>query len=125
MSAGQRSIATLIAVSLVVTVNAVLLVFAALYLWQEYGRAREALRLATDSLAAQLALSLQSPAWNFDRPQIEELIQKLGGKAVGSVSRKTSFVVAGESAGSKLAKAKELGVPVLTEAEFLKKIGQN
>jgi DNA ligase (NAD+) len=58
------------------------------------------------------------------RDEIEELILKLGGKASGSVSKKTSFLVAGEDAGSKLAKAKELGVPVLTEAEFLKKIGR-
>ncbi|HSV15682.1 MAG TPA: NAD-dependent DNA ligase LigA [Tepidisphaeraceae bacterium] len=58
------------------------------------------------------------------RQEIEELILKLGGKASGSVSKKTSFVVAGESAGSKLDKAKELGVPVLDEAGFLKKIGR-
>lgn len=57
------------------------------------------------------------------RTEIEELIAKLGGKASGSVSRKTSFVIAGESAGSKLDKARELGIPVLTEAEFLDKIG--
>ncbi|HEY7088370.1 MAG TPA: NAD-dependent DNA ligase LigA [Tepidisphaeraceae bacterium] len=61
----------------------------------------------------------------FDRQQIEELIVKLGGKASGSVSKKTSFVVAGTSAGSKLDKAKELGVEVLTEAQFLKKIGKS
>lgn len=56
------------------------------------------------------------------RDEIEALIVKLGGKASGSVSKKTSFVVAGESAGSKLDKAKALGVAVLTEAEFLKEI---
>ena len=60
----------------------------------------------------------------FDRQTIEELILKLGGKAAGSVSKKTSFVVAGESAGSKLEKAKSLGVPVLTEAEFIEKVGR-
>lgn len=59
---------------------------------------------------------------NYERAQIEELIQKLGGKASGSVSKKTSFLVAGESAGSKLEKARELGVPVLTESEFVAKI---
>jgi len=59
----------------------------------------------------------------FKREEIEELIQKLGGRASGSVSKKTSFVVAGADAGSKLAKAKELGVPVLSEGEFLEKIG--
>jgi DNA ligase (NAD+) len=60
---------------------------------------------------------------HFERNQIEELIVKLGGKASGSVSRKTSFVVAGESAGSKLDKAKELGVEVIGESEFMKRTG--
>ena len=57
------------------------------------------------------------------RTEIEEMILKFGGKASGSVSKKTSFLVAGESAGSKLDKAKELGIPVLSEEEFLKKVG--
>jgi DNA ligase (NAD+) len=60
----------------------------------------------------------------FDRKQIEDLILELGGKSSGSVSKKTSFLVAGEAAGSKLDKARELKVPVLTEAEFLAKIGR-
>jgi DNA ligase (NAD+) len=55
----------------------------------------------------------------YDRDGIEALIKELGGKAAGSVSKKTDFVVAGEKAGSKLDKAKELGVKVLTEDEFL------
>jgi DNA ligase (NAD+) len=59
----------------------------------------------------------------MDRDEIESLIQKLGGKAAGSVSKKTSFVVAGEKAGSKLDKAKELGIEVITEDEFLKRAG--
>lgn len=54
----------------------------------------------------------------FKRQEIEELITKLGGRASGSVSKKTTFVVAGADAGSKLDKAKELGVPVLTESQF-------
>lgn len=53
------------------------------------------------------------------RDEMEQLIRDQGGKAAGSVSKKTDFVVAGEAAGSKLTKARELGVPVLTEAEFL------
>jgi DNA ligase (NAD+) len=60
---------------------------------------------------------------NFDRQGIEDLIVKLGGKASGSVSKKTSFVVAGEEAGSKLAKAKELGIEVIDEAEFMRRAG--
>ena len=55
----------------------------------------------------------------FDRKEIEDLIVKLGGKASGSVSKKTSFVVAGESAGSKLDKAKELNIEVLSESDFI------
>ncbi len=60
----------------------------------------------------------------YSREGIEELIRTLGGKAAGSVSKGTSFVVAGEKAGSKLEKARALGVPVLTEAEFDKMIGK-
>jgi len=61
---------------------------------------------------------------NYKREEIEGLIRKLGGKASGSVSKKTDYVVAGEKAGSKLDKAKELGVPVISEKEFDKLIGK-
>jgi DNA ligase (NAD+) len=54
----------------------------------------------------------------FDRPGAEEAIRAAGGKAAGSISRNTDYVVAGENAGSKLAKAQELGVPVLDEEGF-------
>jgi DNA ligase (NAD+) len=52
----------------------------------------------------------------FSREEAEEAIRAAGGKAAGSVSRKTDYLVAGESAGSKLARAQELGVPVIDEA---------
>ncbi len=60
---------------------------------------------------------------NYGRKDIEDLIKSLGGKPTGSVSKKTDYVVAGEEAGSKLDKAKELGVKVLSEDEFQKLIG--
>ena len=55
----------------------------------------------------------------FTREEAQEKIELFGGKASGSVSKKTSYVVAGEAAGSKLRKANELGIPVLNEEEFL------
>lgn len=60
----------------------------------------------------------------YGRKEIEDLIKSLGGKPSGSVSKKTDYLVAGADAGSKLDKAKELGVAVLTEAEFDRLIGK-
>ena len=60
----------------------------------------------------------------LSRAQAQEMIRKNGGKATGSVSRKTSIVLAGESAGSKLDKARELGVRIIDEAQFLQMIEQ-
>jgi DNA ligase (NAD+) len=74
-------------------------------------------------LAGQTVVVTGSLA-KMQREEIEALIVKLGGKASGSVSKKTSFIVAGEKAGSKLDKAKELGVEVITEDEFLKRVGK-
>ena len=60
----------------------------------------------------------------LSRAQAQEMIRKNGGKATGSVSKKTSIVLAGESAGSKLDKARELGVRIIGEAQFLQMIEQ-
>jgi DNA ligase (NAD+) len=59
----------------------------------------------------------------FKREDIERTIRDLGGKSAGSVSKKTSFLVAGDEAGSKLEKAKELGVEVLSEEQFVRRAG--
>ena len=59
---------------------------------------------------------------SFTREEIEEAIISNGGKAASSVSKKTSFVVAGENAGSKLAKAEELGVEIIDEDEFQRRL---
>ena len=59
----------------------------------------------------------------FTRDEASEIIEHFGGKASSSVSKKTTYVVAGENAGSKLKKANELGIPVLTEEEFKSMIG--
>ena len=61
---------------------------------------------------------------SMGRKEAEEAIRDAGGKAAGSVSGKTSLVVAGESAGSKLAKARALGVEVIGEEEFLRRLGR-
>lgn len=60
----------------------------------------------------------------LSRTEAEALITKNGGKASSSVSKKTSYVLAGEAAGSKLTKAQELGTPILNEAEFLHMLGE-
>ena len=60
---------------------------------------------------------------SFTREQAKDALEKLGAKVSDSVSKKTSGLVAGESPGSKLAKAEKAGVPVLTEADLVALVG--
>jgi DNA ligase (NAD+) len=73
---------------------------------------------SADGIFAGLSIVATGSLKNFTREQIEEAIISNGGKAASSVSKKTAFVVAGENAGSKLAKAEELGIEVISEDEF-------
>ncbi len=61
---------------------------------------------------------------NIGRKEAQDLIKELGGKPAGSVSKKTDLVVYGDSPGSKLDKARELGVKTVDEAGFMKMIGR-
>lgn len=72
-----------------------------------------------DSRFAGQTFVLTGALTRFTRDEAAEMIEQRGGKAAGSVSKKTTCVVAGENAGSKLKKAQELQIPVLTEEEFL------
>ncbi|MCM1166833.1 MAG: NAD-dependent DNA ligase LigA [Lachnospiraceae bacterium] len=78
----------------------------------------------SDKLAG-LTFVLTGTLPTLKRDQAKEMIEKRGGKCSGSVSKKTSYVVAGEEAGSKLDKANELGIPVLDEEQFLKMLEED
>ena len=79
----------------------------------------ESKRVITDARFAGKTFVLTGALSKFTREEATEKIELLGGKASGSVSKKTSFVVVGENAGSKERKARELGILILTEDEFL------
>lgn len=82
----------------------------------------ESLRAVTDTRFAGKTFVLTGALSKFTRDEATEKIELFGGKAAGSVSKKTSFVVVGENAGSKERKARELGIPILSEDDFLKMI---
>lgn len=71
-----------------------------------------------DERFAGMTFVLTGALTRFDRKAAQAMIEERGGKAAGSVSKRTTYVVAGEAAGSKLKKAQELNIPILTEDEF-------
>lgn len=78
----------------------------------------ESTRKQVDDRFKGMTFVLTGTLTRFDRKTAQALIEEWGGKASSSVSKKTTYVVAGEAAGSKLTKAQELGIPVLSEDEF-------
>lgn len=76
-----------------------------------------------DSAVSEKTVVITGTLPTLGRKEAAELVEKYGGKVSGSVSKKTDYVVAGESAGSKLTKAQELGITVLTEAELFVLLG--
>ena len=88
--------------------------------WQEAGVIfQEAEREEAPQTLAGLTIVATGSLTRFTRDEISEVIASHGGKVSSSVSKKTSYVLAGDAAGSKLDKAIELGVPVISEEEFL------
>ena len=79
----------------------------------------ESKRALTDTRFAGMTFVLTGALTKFTRDEATEKIELFGGKAAGSVSKKTTYVVVGENAGSKEKKARELGIPILSEDEFL------
>ena len=82
----------------------------------------ESKREITDTRFAGMTFVLTGALSKFTREEATEKIELFGGKASGSVSKKTTYVVVGENAGSKERKARELGIPILTEDDFLEMI---
>lgn len=82
----------------------------------------ECLRTVTDTRFAGMTFVLTGALTKFTRDEATERIEHFGGKAAGSVSKKTTYVVVGENAGSKERKARELGIPILSEDQFLEMI---
>ena len=79
----------------------------------------ESKRVITDARFAGMTFVLTGALSKFTREEATEAIDLLGGKASGSVSKKTTYVVVGENAGAKERKARELGIPILSEDDFL------
>ena len=84
-----------------------------------YGVNMESLEKPQSDALAGKTFVLTGTLPSLTRAQASAMIEKSGGKVSSSVSKKTSFVLAGEEAGSKLKKANDLGIPVITEEQFM------
>ncbi|MBQ7415619.1 MAG: NAD-dependent DNA ligase LigA [Oscillospiraceae bacterium] len=91
---------------------------------REAGLNFESKRVVTDARFAGMTFVLTGALTKFTRDEATERIEHFGGKAAGSVSKKTTYVVVGENAGSKERKARELGIPILSEDQFLEMIAE-
>ncbi len=87
---------------------------------REAGVNMESTQQLVDERFAGMTFVLTGTLTRFDRKAAQAMIEERGGKTAGSVSKRTTYVVAGEAAGSKLKKAQDMGIPVLTEEEFAK-----
>ena len=93
----------------------------------EYGVIFEKAKVKNNSIFRNQTFIFTGSLNGINRRTAKELIESFGGKVSSSVSKKTTFLVSGKSPGSKLKRAKELGIPVLSENDFLKltKFNQN
>jgi DNA ligase (NAD+) len=81
------------------------------------------MKAAEDGAFSGMSIVVTGTLPTLSRKQAEDLIRSHGGNAAGSVSKKTAFVVVGEDAGSKLAKAQSLGIETIDEAELIRRAG--
>ncbi len=84
----------------------------------------EKIEVEEDTLFSGKTVVLTGTLTELKRSEAKAIIEKMGGKVTGSVSKKTDFLIAGESAGSKLTKAQELGITIMSESDLLETIGR-
>lgn len=82
----------------------------------------ETVQISHDTLSG-LSVVITGKLQSMERTDAELLVERAGGNATGSISSKTDLLIAGDKAGSKLKKASDLGVEIINEAEFIKRLG--